>query len=55
VEWGAGIQIKHIGNVFNEDIIENFPNLGTNINTNVCEAFWNLNTYKKKKQFYIIP
>jgi hypothetical protein len=49
VEEEAEIQAKVIGNLFNEDIIENFPILCNDINTHIQEAFQTPNRHDQKR------
>jgi hypothetical protein len=48
VEDGAEIQNKDIGNIFNEIIAENFPNLCNNTDTHIQKEFWTLNRHNEK-------
>jgi hypothetical protein len=56
VDEGSEIQAKTLGNLVNEIIAENFPNLHNNLGTLVHEAFQTPSRHDQKRTipFYII-
>jgi hypothetical protein len=50
VEEEADTQTKGIGNLFNELLVENFPNLGNDIYVHVLAAFQPPNRHNQKRQ-----